>query len=155
MLVTCQPQNSECPQYSNSLPNHKYEGVSQQGCSPTHKHPGNQVLLHHRSWAPRLSTLCPVTTGQLNFTASEQPLLSQKSHGLRVPRDLYVVGQKNEASLSATFIPVFNFCLVRQVKRSTQRGQWLRDTHFRIKSSARDVSSQPVTPTVMVIITST
>lgn len=95
MSVTCQPQNPEGPQCGNSLPKHRYEDSINKGVPGTHKHAGNQVLLHYSSQALPTSGACHHRPIKLH-TASERPLLSQKSHGagLIVPRDLHVVGQK-------------------------------------------------------------
>lgn len=97
MLVTCQPQNPECPQCGNSLPKHKCEDVSQQGYPPNTQTPrqsGSSAPQELSTQPAHPSTLSP--QANKNFTASEQPRLSQKSHGmgLRVPRDLHAVGQK-------------------------------------------------------------
>lgn len=118
MSTTCQPQNPECPPYGSSLPKHNTRMSVGKGVPQTHKHAGNLVLLNNRSWAPSLSTQVPhhhrpIKHHSLRTASfvSEDPW-----HSLTRP----ACGRpENEASLSATFIPVFNFYLIRQVKRST------------------------------------
>ena len=90
-------------------------------CPPDLGSPADSGHGWKREAASSLPWVPPVTTSQEGPAAQNTPsfMSEEWSQGLAMPRDLHVVGPENGAACAAAFIPVFNFCLIRQAKCPT------------------------------------